>query len=145
MHTALGMTGFFAALIRDAAHMAHPCGVVCFILLPRVGSQYVSYLVLTFFGYGVALLGLNLLFGYTGLLSFRSRPLLATGAYTVSYIRPSSPFSRWSSASSWQVIVAGRYRGVDRAICVRYIKIYFALLMLAFGMLMYSSSSSSIS
>ena len=44
--------------------------ILFFLVLPRLGNQYVSYLTLTFFGYGVTLLGLNLLFGYTGLLSF---------------------------------------------------------------------------
>jgi len=78
--------GSFAALIRTPRTWLILAGVVCFILLPRVGSQYVSYLVLTFFGYGVALLGLNLLFGYTGLLSFGHALFFATGAYTVSYM-----------------------------------------------------------
>ena len=78
--------GSFAALIRKPRTWLILAGVICFLLLPRVGSQYVSYLVLTFFGYGVALLGLNLLFGYTGLLSFGHALFFAAGAYTVSYM-----------------------------------------------------------
>src|SRR4030042_2040623 len=41
-----------------------------FLGLPLFASQYVSYLMLTFFAYAIMVLGLNLLFGYTGLLSF---------------------------------------------------------------------------
>ena len=44
------------------------------------------YLMLSFFGYGVALLGLNLLFGYTGLLSFGHAMFFAMGAYTVAFL-----------------------------------------------------------
>ncbi len=59
-------------------------GVGLFVLiLPRLVSQYLAYLMLSFFGYGVALLGLNLLFGYTGLLSFGHAMFFTVGAYTV--------------------------------------------------------------
>ena len=57
-----------------------------FLILPRFGIQYISYLMLTFFGYAVALLGFNLLFGYTGLLSFGHALFFAIGAYTVAFL-----------------------------------------------------------
>ena len=38
-------------------------------LLPLVASPYAIILMLPFMGYGIALLGFNLLFGTTGLLS----------------------------------------------------------------------------
>ena len=41
---------------------------------------YVS-LMIPFFGYAIALLGFNLLFGYTGLLSFGHAMFLGFGAY----------------------------------------------------------------
>ncbi|MHB8908219.1 MAG: branched-chain amino acid ABC transporter permease [Syntrophales bacterium] len=130
--------GSFAALIRKPRTWLILAGVLCFLILPRIGSQYVSYLVLTFFGYGVALLGLNLLFGYTGLLSFGHALFFAAGAYTVSYM--SGKFGVFSMELSIlaAIIVAAVIAALIGAICVRYIKIYFALLMLAFGMLMYS-------
>ncbi len=40
-----------------------------------------SSLVIPFFGYAIALLGFNLLFGYTGLLSFGHAMFLGFGAY----------------------------------------------------------------
>ena len=39
-------------------------------LLPFVAPPYYVGLLIPFFGYAIALLGFNLLFGYTGLLSF---------------------------------------------------------------------------
>jgi branched-chain amino acid transport system permease protein len=130
--------GSFAALIRKPRTWLLIVGVLCFILLPQVGSQYVSYLVLTFFGYGVALLGLNLLFGYTGLLSFGHALFFATGAYTTSYMMAKFAIPHMELSIVAAIVVAAVIAALIGAICVRYIKIYFALLMLAFGMLTYS-------
>ena len=51
-------------------------------LLPLVASPYALLLMLPFVGYGIALLGFNLLFGTTGLLSFGHALFLGVGAYT---------------------------------------------------------------
>jgi branched-chain amino acid transport system permease protein len=112
--------------------------VLFFLILPRVGSQYVSYLMLTFFGYGVALLGLNLLFGYTGLLSFGHALFFSLGAYTVAFL--TSRFSIFSMEIilGVAIIISALLAALIGAVCVRYIKIYFGLLTLAFGMLFYS-------
>jgi branched-chain amino acid transport system permease protein len=130
--------GSFAGLIRKRQTWLLIAGILCFVLLPRIGSQYVSYLVLTFFGYGVALLGFNLLFGYTGLLSFGHALFFTSGAYTVSYLTAkfSIPYMEVSIVAA--IAVSAVIAALIGAICVRYIKIYFALLMLAFGMLAYS-------
>src|SRR5271157_1762673 len=113
--------------------------VVLFLLImPRLGSQYLSYLLLTFLGYAVALLGVNLLFGYTGLLSFGHALFFALGAYIAAFM--TTKFAVLHMEVILLVaIVAGLVLGaVIGAVCVRYIKIYFGLLTLAFGMLFYS-------
>ena len=51
-------------------------------VLPFVASPYALMLMLPFMGYGIALLGFNLLFGTTGLLSFGHAMFLGIGAYT---------------------------------------------------------------
>ena len=43
-------------------------------------------LLIPFFGYAIALLGFNLLFGYTGLLSFGHAMFLGAGAYGAAVI-----------------------------------------------------------
>ena len=45
-------------------------GTAALALLPLVLPPYYVGLMIPFFGYAIALLGFNLLFGYTGLLSF---------------------------------------------------------------------------
>jgi branched-chain amino acid transport system permease protein len=109
-----------------------------FIILPRLGSQYVSYLILTFFGYAVALLGFNLLFGYTGLLSFGHALFLAMGAYTVAFFTSKFSIFPMEIILLVAIVVSAILAALIGAVCVRYIKIYFAMLTLAFGMLFYS-------
>jgi branched-chain amino acid transport system permease protein len=48
---------------------------------PKFAQPYYITLVLPAFAYGIALLGFNLLFGYTGLLSFGHALFVAVGAY----------------------------------------------------------------
>ena len=108
------------------------------LLLPQVGSAYYITLMLPFFGYGVALLGLNLLFGYTGLLSFGHALFVAIGAYTVA-----TATSKLGLRSFELILLISIAAAVVIAVpigllCVRYIKIFFGMLTLAFGMLFHS-------
>ena len=68
------MTRAPAAIIIVAATIA-------LALLPLVAPSYYASLMIPFFGYAIALLGFNLLFGYTGLLSFGHAMFLGFGAY----------------------------------------------------------------
>ena len=52
------------------------------VLLPMVAPLYYVLLMLPFMAYAVVLLGLNLLFGYTGLVSFGHALFIGIGAYT---------------------------------------------------------------
>jgi branched-chain amino acid transport system permease protein len=108
------------------------------LLVPLAGRHYYATLMLPFFGYGLALLGLNLLFGYTGLLSFGHALFMALGAYTAAY------FTGVFGVLNLELILLAA-AGVAAAValptgvlCVRYVKIYFGMLTLAFGMLFYS-------
>jgi branched-chain amino acid transport system permease protein len=101
-------------------------------------STYDLLLVLSVMAYGIVLLGLNLLFGQGGLLSFGHALFLALGAYTSAFCT-----SRWgirdmelilTLAGGAAVIVAAPVG----ALCVRYVRIQFGMLTLAFGMLFWS-------
>lgn len=113
-------------------------GAVLVAAAPHFLGSYYTVLMLPFFGYAIALLGLNLLLGYTGLLSFGHALFVALGAYTVAAL--TSVFG----VRSFEVILLTA-AGVALAVavpvgllCVRYVKIYFGMLTLAFGMLFYS-------
>src|SRR5205814_2245726 len=56
------------------------------LLLPFAGRPYTTTLLLPAFGYAIALLGLNLLFGSAGLLSFGHALFVALGGYTAALL-----------------------------------------------------------
>src|SRR5882762_10704549 len=55
-------------------------------VMPWIASPYALLLMLPFVGYSIALLGFNLLFGSTGLLSFGHALFLGVGAYTAAVL-----------------------------------------------------------
>jgi branched-chain amino acid transport system permease protein len=108
------------------------------LVLPLLLSPYRLLLMLPFMAYGVILLGLNLLFGYTGLVSFGHALFVGIGAYTGAFL------TTHAGIRSLEVIVlAAAVLGAGAAalvglLCVRYVKIYFGMLTLAFGMVFYT-------
>ena len=108
------------------------------LLLPLVGAPYYVLLMLPFMAYAIVLLGLNLLFGYTGLVSFGHALFVGIGAYTGAFIT-----SRTTIRSLEAILLAAAVLGAlvaapVAALCVRYVKIYFGMLTLAFGMVFYT-------
>ena len=94
---------------------------------------------ISFFGYAIALLGFNLLFGYTGLLSFGHAMFLGIGAYGAAVIDGTS------GMKSFELVLIAvdsgiglRLRCRSALLCVRYVGIFFGMLTLAFGMLFHS-------
>ena len=64
----------------SAAAIVAGCGVAALAVLPLAMPPYYVGLMIPFYGYAIALLGFNLLFGYTGLLSFGHAMFLGVGA-----------------------------------------------------------------
>ena len=113
--------------------------VALFILiLPRLGLQYHSYLMLTFFAYAIALYGVNLLLGYTGLLSFGHALFFSIGAYTVAFFTTKLSIPYMEVHLLVAIVIAMVLAALIGLICVRYIRIYFGLLTFAFGMLFHT-------
>ena len=108
------------------------------LALPSVITPYYVTLVLPALAYAIALLGFNLLFGYTGLLSFGHALFVAIGAYGAAVLT-----SKLGVKSFEVVVLASAGAAVVVAIpvgllSVRYVKIFFGILTLAFGMLFHS-------
>jgi branched-chain amino acid transport system permease protein len=112
--------------------------VVLLAVLPKLAQPYYVTLVLPAFAYGIALLGFNLLFGYTGLLSFGHALFVAVGAYGAAVAS-----SKLGIKSFELVLLLSGLAAVIVAIpvallSVRYVRIFFGILTLAFGMLFHS-------
>jgi branched-chain amino acid transport system permease protein len=106
--------------------------------VPLLGRDYYATLMLPFFGYSVALLGLNLLFGTTGLLSFGGALFVAVGGYTAAYLGTALRVRSLEAILLVALAAAAALAVPIGWLCVRYVKIYFGMLTLAFGMLFYS-------
>ncbi len=113
-------------------------GVAALALLPLVAPPYYASLMVPFFGYAIALLGFNLLFGYTGLLSFGHAMFLGFGAYGAAVVA-----GVYGIRSFEVVVLVVTLASMALAVpigfmCVRYVGIFFGMLTLAFGMLFHS-------
>lgn len=113
-------------------------GVLVVAAVPFLQHDYYTTLMLPFFGYSLAILGLNLVFGFTGLLSFGHALFVALGAYTAAVLT-----SKLGVLAFEAILLVAALVGLAVAIpvgllCVRYVRIYFGMLTLAFGMLFYS-------
>ena len=112
--------------------------IVVLAAVPKFAPPYYITLVLPAFAYGIALLGFNLLFGYTGLLSFGHALFVAVGAYSAAVLS-----SKLGVRSFELVLVIAGLVAVVAAVpvallSVRYVRIFFGILTLAFGMLFHS-------
>ena len=113
-------------------------GTAVLALLPSVLPPYYVGLMIPFFGYAIALLGFNLLFGYTGLLSFGHAMFLGLGAYGAAVM------SGVFGVKSFELVLVAVMLGSALValpiafLCARYVGIFFGMLTLAFGMLFYS-------
>ena len=106
--------------------------------VPKLASPYYVTLVLPAIAYAIALLGFNLLFGYAGLLSFGHALFVAIGAYGAAVLS-----SKLGLKSFEAILVISGLAAVAAAIpvgllSVRYVRIFFGILTLAFGMLFHS-------
>ena len=107
-------------------------------VLPKVAQPYYVTLVLPALAYGIALLGFNLLFGYAGLLSFGHALFVAVGAYGAAVAS-----SKLGVRSLELILLVSGLAAVAAALpvallSVRYVRIFFGILTLAFGMLFHS-------
>ena len=118
--------------------LALAAAVAAAAAVPLLGRDYYATLMLPFFGYSVALLGLNLLFGTTGLLSFGHALFLAVGGYTAAYLGSTLGVRSLEAMLAVALVAAAVIAVPVGWLCVRYVKIYFGMLTLAFGMVFYT-------
>jgi branched-chain amino acid transport system permease protein len=105
---------------------------------PFFVSVYNVTLLGTFIAYAIALLGFNLLFGYTGLLSFGHAMFIAVGAYTAAVFTSKLGQTSLELILAAAILAAGAFAALIGLFCVRYTKIFFSMLTLAFGMTFHS-------
>lgn len=124
------------ALYRDVALSV--IALLALIALPlAIDSLAIRDFVVFVSAYGLLAMSLNLLIGYTGLISFGHGTFFASGAYAFALMMQSGSFSI-PAAFLLSVLSSAALALVIGAICVRLKEIYFAFLTLAFQMLIHS-------
>ena len=110
--------------------------VASLFLFPLVARSYSLYLAMQILILSVFSLGFNLLFGYAGLLSFGQAGFFAVGAYGCAKILLAVPNLFLGLVGG--IVAAGIVAFLLGILCVRHTRIYFSMLTLAFGMMIFS-------
>jgi len=110
--------------------------IAILILLPLFAGKYVIYMTIHILLLSLFSLGFNLLFGYTGLLSFGHAGFYAVGAYACAKILLAAPSLLVGIVGG--VIFAGLVSLLLGLLCIRHTRIYFSMLTLCFGMMIFS-------
>jgi branched-chain amino acid transport system permease protein len=110
--------------------------VLFLFLFPLIAGRYPVYLAIQILILSIFSLGFNLLFGYTGLLSFGQAGFFAVGAYGCAKILLATPnLLLGLGGGVAAAALAALFLGI---LSVRHTRIYFSMLTLAFGMMIYS-------
>lgn len=112
-------------------------GIVALFFLPYGVSYFYIFVATEILIMGLFAASFNLVFGYTGMLSFGHAAFFGMGAYTTSML-----LLHWQVPLFWTLLAAmGTSMLLAAAIgflCVRLNEVYFAMLTLAFGMMVFA-------
>jgi branched-chain amino acid transport system permease protein len=111
--------------------------VVAALFVPALGSRFYTFLANDMLIWALFATSLNLLVGYTGLVSFGHAAYFGIGAYTTGILmkKAAVPFVLAFPAAG---VVAGAFALLFGAFCVRLTRIYFAMLTLAFAQIVWA-------
>jgi branched-chain amino acid transport system permease protein len=111
--------------------------LVVLALLPLLGERFVTYLAIRVMLLGIFAMGYDLLLGQTGLLSFGHGGFYAAGAYALGFF--SLHVSQHPLLGVLVAVAAAALLGLAvGALCVRSSEVYFSMLTLAFGMMVFA-------
>ncbi|MEJ5376156.1 MAG: branched-chain amino acid ABC transporter permease [bacterium] len=110
--------------------------ILFLVVLPIFSGRYLPYMVIQILILALFAMGFNLLLGYTGLLSFGQAGFFAIGAYACAKVLLVIPSLLLGIAAG---VLAGALGAAFLGVlCVRHTRIYFSMLTLSFGMMIYS-------
>jgi branched-chain amino acid transport system permease protein len=111
--------------------------ILLILLVPLSGSRFYVFLGTDILIFGLFAVSLNLLLGYTGLISFGHAAYFGIGAYTCALLmkKASIPFVLAFAAAG---LLGGIAALIIGFFCVRLTKVYFAMLTLAFSQIVWA-------
>ena len=113
--------------------------VVLLYLLPwfASGQPYVLHVLALSCLYAIPAIGLNLMLGYTGLVSLGHMGFAGIGAYAAAVLMVDAKLGFWTSALI-ATVAAGAAGFAIGAVCLRFRSHFFMIVTLAFGLLLHS-------
>lgn len=118
-------------------YIAVALALAALVAIGYFSSRFMLYLTMRVMILSIFAMGYNILFGRTGLLSFGHAAFFATGAYGVAlcsiHLSPHPLLGIFAG-----VLAAAVLALIIGFFCVRHTEIYFAMLTLAFGMMVFS-------
>jgi branched-chain amino acid transport system permease protein len=105
---------------------------------PFALGTYYATLVIPIIAYAIALLGLNLLFGYGGLLSLGHAMFVGVGAYASAVLSTKLGIRSFELHLVAAVLASSALAALVGLLCLRYSTIFFSMLTLAFSMIFHS-------
>jgi branched-chain amino acid transport system permease protein len=101
------------------------------------GHPYLLHVLVLCCLFSIPAVGLNLMLGYTGLVSLGHMAFAGVGAYTAAVLMIDAKIGFWS-ALALGVLAAGGTGAAIGAICLRFRSHFFMIVTLAFGLMLYS-------
>lgn len=110
---------------------------LAFMILPPIFPQYLRSMITKILIFSTFALSLNLIWGYTGLISLGHATYFGVGAYTSTIMIVRMGIGNFWLAALIAIIVAGLVAAIYGVIALRVSGLYFLLVTLALGQLMF--------
>jgi branched-chain amino acid transport system permease protein len=125
-------------LRRFLAAAGSAAAVALLYAVPTLGAEpYVLHVLVLACLWAIPAVGLNLMLGYTGLVSLGHMGFAGVGAYAAAVLMVDAKLGFWS-ALAVGTLTAGAAGAAIGAICLRFRTHFFMIVTLAFGLLLYS-------
>jgi len=111
--------------------------LIVLLLAPSIFTEFQTYLLTYGLVMAIASIALNLLLGYTGLMSFGHGMFIGTGAYTVALMAKYAGINTLELMIPLGIVFSAALAAFVGLFCTRQIEIYFSMLTLAFGELLF--------
>lgn len=111
--------------------------VAALYAVPAAASPYLLHVLVLSCLYAIPAVGLNLMLGYTGLVSLGHIAFAGIGAYTAAWLMVDAKLGYWS-ALAIAVAAAALAGAAIGAVCLRFRSHFFMIVTLAFGLMLYS-------
>ena len=124
-------------MVKGARTIALAAGILFLFIFPHFAGAFPVLLLTEILIFSLFALSFNLLFGYTGLLSFGHAAFFGLGGYAMALLAQHYQLSIIPSLLI-SMLVAGLGAAIIGFFCIRRDEIYFAMLTLGFGMMVFT-------